>query len=136
MTPFPLAIEAEADISDALSMMHEHRIQHLPVMEQGKLVGLLWERDIRVAKGLQANLPTEGVPVGRVCNREPYVVDISERLDHVVLEMASRRVGAAIVLRKERLAGILTTTDVCRLLGETLRENAHMGYDDDDGDAA
>ncbi len=135
MTPFPYSIDGEADISEALAMMHEHRIQHLPVMEHGKLVGLLWDRDIRVAKGLQANLPTEGVPVGKVCNRQPFVVDITERLDHVVLQMAERRAGAAIVLRGEKLAGILTTTDVCRLLGETLREQARMGYSDD-GDAA
>lgn len=113
-------------------MMEEHRIQHLPVMEGEKLVGLVWHRDVRVAQELE--MQSEGVRVGRVCNTSPYIVELSERLDLVVLEMAHRRVGAALVTRQGRLAGILTTTDVCRLLGETLRERA--GVPDDDGDVA
>lgn len=134
MTAFPYSIPASADISEARRMMNEHQIQHLPVMEEGELVGLLWDRDIRVAKELEDFLPTEGVSVGRVCNREPYVVDLGDRLDQVALEMASRRAGAAVVVRQGKLAGILTTTDVCRLLGETLRAEVHLP--DDGGDAA
>jgi acetoin utilization protein AcuB len=134
MTPFPYSIDPDADISDARAMMAEHEIHHLPVMHKGKLVGLLWERDIRVARALEANLPHEGVAVGTVCNREPYVADIAERLDVVADEISRRHVAAAIVMRGDKLAGILTTTDICRLLGEALREHAHVP--DDGGDAA
>ena len=129
MTPFPFSIPARADVSEARAMMLEQEIQHLPVMDRGTLVGLLWERDIRVAGELQS----DGIPVGRVCNRSPYIVDLADRLDHVVAEMANRRVAAALVLRQGKLAGILTTTDVCRLLVETLRADHHVP---DDGDAA
>lgn len=135
MTPFPYSIEVGADISEALAMMREHDIQHLPVVDaEGKLVGLLWDRDIRVARELEDHLPTRGIEVGRVCNRFPYVVDMEERLDNVVLEMAERRVGAAVVTRHDKLAGILTTTDVARILGEQLRADAHVP--EDGGDAA
>ncbi len=130
MTPFPYSIEAGADISKATAMMQEHQIQHLPVMDDGRLAGLLWHRDVRVAQELE--MQSEGVNVGRVCNPTPYIVELSERLDLVVLEMARRRAGAALVTRQGRLAGILTTTDVCRLLGKTLREGANMPDDDDD----
>ena len=136
MTPFPYHVEADADISVARSMMEEHDIQHLPVIEDGRLVGLLWDRDIRVARELGAHLPPRGIAVGQLCNRDPYVVDIGDRLDRVAVEMAERRVGAAVVLRNEKLAGILTTTDVCRLLGELLRAQAHVPDPDGDGDAA
>lgn len=134
MTPFPYSIDADADIADARAMMVEHEIHHLPVMHGGKLVGLLWDRDIRVARALESNLPREGVAVGTVYNREPYVTDIGDRLDRVASEIARRRVAAAIVMRGDKLAGILTTTDICRLLAETLREHAHVT--DDGGDAA
>lgn len=143
MTPFPYSVEAGVDLGVAVAMMKEHDVQHLPVMEDGRLVGLLWDRDIRVARSLEAAVPTDptvaanarvGVVVGRVCNREPYVVEMSERLDLVAFEMARRRVGAAVILRGDKLAGILTTTDVCRLLGETLRAQFHVP--EDGGDAA
>jgi acetoin utilization protein AcuB len=136
MTPFPYSIGSDADIAEARAMMAEHEIHHLPVMHAGKLVGLLWDRDIRVARALETDLPREGVEVGTVCNREPYVVDIGERLDRVADEIAHRRVAAAIVMRGDKLAGILTTTDICRLLAETLRAHAHVSGDDGDGDAA
>ena len=139
MTPFPYSIEEGADISEALAMMHEHDIQHLPVVDsEGKLAGLLWDRDIRVARELEDRLPIRGIEVGRVCNRSPYVVDMEDRLDNVVLEMADRRVAAAVITRNnDQLAGILTTTDVARLLGEQLRADAHVPNDGNDGgDAA
>lgn len=134
MTPFPYSIPADADVGEARAMMREHDIQHLPVMDGGELVGLLWERDLNVTRALEQHLPEEGVQVGRVCNRTPYVVEMTDRLDHVVLEMAERGAGAALVVRRGKLAGILTTTDVCRLLGETLR--AQLYVPGDDGDAA
>jgi len=135
MTPFPYSIDARADLAAAQGMMDEHAIQHLPVVEDGQLVGLLWDRDIRVARSLGADLPAQGVAVVRVCNTNPLVVDADERLDRVVARMAEMKVGAAVVMRGDKLAGILTLTDVCRLLGELL--HAHYGVDaDDGGDAA
>lgn len=132
MTPFPYSVAVESDLGTARGVMEEHSIQHLPVMEGDKLVGLLWQRDIRVARGLRPYIAANEVTVGSVCNREPLVVDIAERLDIVVLKMAERRLGAAIVTREGRLAGILTTTDVCRLLGEALRVASDIPSGDDD----
>jgi CBS domain-containing protein len=134
MTPFPYSIPEDADISEANGMMDEHEIQHVPVMEGDTLLGVISERDLRVAGELQDHVPTGGIPVGRVCNREPLVVDLHDRLDRVALQMMERKVDAAIVLREDKLAGILTTTDVCRLLAESLRAEYHVP--DDDGDAA
>jgi acetoin utilization protein AcuB len=126
-----------ADVEEARAMMADHEIQHLPVMQDGRLAGLLAETDIRVAQELRQHLPKGGkVAVGQVCNRSPYIVEMSERLDHVALQMAERHVGAAVVVRQGKLAGILTTTDVCRLLAEFLRAAAHVPTNGDDGDAA
>ena len=132
MTPFPYSIAADARIHDAVEMMKEHGIHHLPVMRGHDLIGLLWHRDVRMAQQLAAANDT--LTVEDLCSGEPYIVELSERLDLVVLEMANRRSGAAMVTRHGKLAGILTTTDVCRLLGETLRDGIEPP--DDDGDVA
>ncbi len=132
MTPFPYSIAADAKVSDAVEMMKKHGINHLPVMQGQDLIGLLWHRDIRVA--LQLDSESESLRVEQLCSDKPYIIELSERLDHVVIEMANRRSGAAMVTRQGKLAGILTTTDVCRLLGETLRDG--LVPPDDDGDVA
>jgi CBS domain-containing protein len=49
---------------------------------------------------------------------EPYIVTFETPLDKVAVEMAKRHIGAAIVLHHEKLAGILSTTDICRILAE------------------
>lgn len=132
MTPFPYSIASDASVPVAVEMMTTHGINHLPVMRGTELIGLLWNRDVGVAQRLSAANHT--LTVEQLCSPEPYIVELSERLDLVVLQMAERRAGAAMVTRQGKLAGILTTTDVCRLLGETLRDGAELP--DDDGDVA
>lgn len=135
MTPFPHSIELSATVGDAAQMMVEHEIHHLPVTRDSKLVGIVSERDVRLATGMSTS-GESSVPLETVCQMDPYVVDLDERLDNVVMEMERRGIGSALVTRKEVLAGILTTRDVCRLLGETLRKLYGPAADPDGDDAA
>ncbi len=132
MTPFPHSIEIGETIGNAKQMMEEHGIRHLPVTQDHKLIGVLSDRDVRVAWRVGANSPeSTDLPVATVCSRSPYVVDMSAPLDDVVQEMADRALGCALVVRQDKLAGILTTTDVCRYLAGALRELAPGPGDDD-----
>jgi acetoin utilization protein AcuB len=135
MTPFPYSITPSATLDVAVTLMGQHDIRQLPVCEGRKVVGLLAERDARVALSVRP----DGAPpltVGDICTREPLIVDLEQHLDEVAAEMAHRRLGCAIVMRGDKLSGILTTTDVCRLLASTLREASGDGDDDDDHDEA
>lgn len=132
MTPFPYAIEPSASLTDAEAMMQTHDIRHLPVCENHAVVGILADRELRAGLAWKAKGSVEP-QVGDICFREPLLVDLDERLDVVASQMAERRVNSAIVMRGDKLAGILTTTDVCRLLAEFLRE---LGGSDDDDDVA
>ena len=49
MTPFPTSIDIADSLQAALAMMQEHEIRHLPVTEQGQLVSVITDRDIRLA---------------------------------------------------------------------------------------
>ena len=66
-----------------------------------------------------------------ICTPDPLLVDLEQSLDVVAAQMAERRVGSAIVMRGDKLAGILTTTDVCQLLTSVLRNG-----DTEDDDVA
>lgn len=131
MTPFPHSIAPSASLDEAQSMMATHDIRHLPVCDNHQVVGVLSERELRAGLALRdAGTAPIQVKVDDVCLKEPLLVDLDARLDVVATEMAIRRIGSAIVMRGDKLAGILTTTDVCRLLAEYLRDLA--GPEDDD----
>ena len=122
MTPFPHSIESDRSLSEAKAMMHVSEIRHLPVVEQGRVVGLLSDRDIKLTLSVcKDESAAEEITVGQACSLDVYVVDVDERLDAVVMEMAERKIGSALVTRKGKLVGIFTTTDACLKLAELLK---------------
>jgi CBS domain-containing protein len=119
MSPFPYSIEPSATLREAREMMVEHDIHHLPVTRGDEIVGLISDGDVFVAGNLAPGGAAETL-VEAVYSREPFVVDMHSLLGKVVTEMGTRRIGCAMVTRQGKLAGILTHTDVCRVLGEVL----------------
>ncbi len=113
MTPFPHWVEIDAPLDRARQLMAEKGFKHLPVMEQGKLVGVLTERQLPPAPG----------PPGTVRDvfvRETYVVGLSEPLDKVLEHMAEHHLESALVMKDGKLAGIFTTSDACRSFARLL----------------
>lgn len=118
MTPFPYSVAADAPVTEATKMMDEHDFHHLPVTDGGQLVGVVSQRDILFAEALGK----EGLKVRDLQSRDPYVVDLKTTLLlEVVSTMAERNLDAALVTRQDKLVGILTTTDLARILAEVLR---------------
>ena len=113
MTPFPYFAEASTPVEAIERLMAEHAIRHVPVVRNGRVVGIVSDRD-----------PGVVVP-------DPYVVEIHTPIDEVVLTMSQRRAGPAIVVKKGKLAGILSVSDVCRVLVGVLRERFPASGGDD-----
>jgi len=132
MTPFPHCIDNDEPLSAARAMMDEHGIRHLPVMQDGRLGGVLTDRDLRLAAA-PALAPTRPDPlrVHEVTPHDAYVVELNEPLDVVVLHMARHRIDCALVVKHGRLVGIFTMTDACRGLGGLLRSLFPRGAGDD-----
>jgi acetoin utilization protein AcuB len=121
MTALPRSIGIDARVLEARELMTEHDIRHLPVTEDGRLVGVVTQRDIALVLDPELDLPFhEELRVRTVCLLDAYVVEPETPLDAVVAEMARRRIGSALVARSERLLGIFTATDACRLFAEAL----------------
>lgn len=132
MTPFPCSIEIDRPIAEARKMMRENDIRHLPVMHQGELVGIVSDRDIKLALDPGLGLPgEEKLTVRNVCVRDAYKVQAGEPLDKVLMEMARRHIGSALVVRHERLVGIFTVTDACRHFARFLRQLFPRGGGED-----
>jgi len=118
MTAMPHTINAKLAVQEALDMMRTHRIRHLPVQHSGKLVGIVTDRDVKLATGFSD--PSQ-FKVEDVMTPEPYTVAPKAALDRVVFEMAEHKYGCAVVLQENgKVVGIFTATDGLRVLGEVL----------------
>ena len=121
MTPFPETIEAAAPLEEAKQRMYAKNIRHLPVTEDDRLVGVLSDRDVKLAIAVHRRKSAElDLTVADACHFEAYTVDCGDRVNEVVEHMAKHRMGSALVTRNGKLVGIFTTTDVCRLCSEVL----------------
>lgn len=124
MTPFPHHVDAHEDLWTARALMQQHEIRHLPVMRDGKLAGIVTSRDVEVAIGVAGEGVKEvRIPVWSVCERDPYVVELDAAIADVANTMADRHIGSALVTRKGKLAGIITTVDICRAFAELTRKH-------------
>jgi acetoin utilization protein AcuB len=118
MTPSPHTIGRDLPIQVAKEMMRKHRIRHLPVQDGGHLVGVLSDRDLRIAESFRG--PGE-LTVEEVMTSDPYAVDGEANLGEVVTQMAEHRYGCAIIRSKDgHVVGIFTDTDALRVLAKTL----------------
>jgi len=123
MTPFPWVISMEDSLATAKALMKGHAIRHLPVTtNKGRAIGVVSHRDIYVAESVCFDeAEQESLTVADAAVRNAYIVNTHERLDRVLIEMASRHIGSAIVVKDDKVAGIFTVTDACRHFGEFLR---------------
>ena len=122
MTPFPHTVDVDVPLAEAEAMLVRGGFHHLPVLDGHLIVGVLTPHDVVLAHQVRdEGNPDKPISLRAAVERvEPLVVDIHDRLEAVVLTMAARRATHALVTRQGRLAGILTTTDVCRVLAALL----------------
>ena len=121
MTLQPQTIEGKENVETARKMMSKFGIRHLPVTTDGIVAGLLSEREVNLAVGIESIDPKQLLVID-VCSERPYIVDPLVPLREVVGTMAKEHYGSAIVMENARLTGIFTTVDACRALHDLLEE--------------
>jgi acetoin utilization protein AcuB len=115
MTPTVHSIRSGAAVAEARSVMRQHAIRHLPVLDGGRLVGMVSERDLAIVAGIRG-VNAEALPVEEAMSQDVLAVTPEEPLATVAARMAERRAGSAVIARGERVLGIFTTTDALRAL--------------------
>lgn len=132
LTPFPHSVDIDAPIHEAHAFMRKFNIRHLPVTENNKLAGIITDRDIKLILGPEFDFPTEAeLTVRDAYIDDAYVVDVSMPLDQVLLTMAEKHIGSALVTKHDKLVGIFTSNDACRHFAQFIRERLRtLGGDD------
>lgn len=120
MTTNVQTIGDEQTMSVAHRLMRENHIRHLPVLHQGKLVGILTDRDLNLIETL-SDVDPKLVAVSEAMTPDPYVVGPDTLLDEVVSTMATKKYGSAVVCDNGTVVGIFTTVDACASFAELLQ---------------
>ena len=132
MTGKLVTLSPEASVAEALTLCRERRIRHIPILEEGHLVGVVTDRDLRDAS------PALGDPeraralqklrVKDVMTREVITADPEDSIENVAQQMYEHKIqslpvvteGPVVdegsVVAEEELLGIVTSSDVMRAL--------------------
>lgn len=115
MSLAPVVVGSGRTLAEAHRLMRERNIRHLPVVDGGRLVGVVSQRDLYLLETLKGVDPgTE--TVGEAMAPEPYAVPPDAPLDEVAAEMADRKYGSAVVVDRGSVIGLFTTVDALRAL--------------------
>lgn len=132
MTPNPMTVSPQATIAEAWDLMRELEIRHMPVVEDGALVGMLSDRDlarldftrILAIEGVAALQRELGAAVADVMSSDVIVVEPETELDDVLDLLVEHKIGALPVVEPDtrEIVGILSYIDVLRGLRDMLEE--------------
>jgi acetoin utilization protein AcuB len=122
MSPNPIVVSPETPIMEAQKIMREHRIRRLPVVQKGKLVGIVTYRDLIEASPSDAttlsihelNYLLSKLTVKDVMAKDVVTVSPNDTAEHAVLLGVEKGVGALPVVHKGKLVGIATEADIVR----------------------
>lgn len=118
MTEMPHTIGFDASPEKAREMMSQYQCHHLPVLQGGKLVGILSDSD------LQSVHETSTSPrIEEIMTEDPVTVDPSQDVFQVAMLMHEKKIGSVIIAATPYSPwGIFTATDALAYLGSKPKE--------------
>ena len=132
MTQNLLTLSPKASVAEALTLCRERRIRHIPILEEGRLVGIVSDRDLRDASPAlgdpERTRTLQEIRVGDVMTREVITADPQDSIENAAQEMYELKIESLLVVAErpaaderraaadEELLGIITSSDVMRAL--------------------
>lgn len=122
MTPEVVTLGPDASAGRALGLCRENNIRHLPIVDGGRLVGLVSDRDLRDVSPPRDTADQENtlswLRVRDMMTTELVTIHPLDTIDRATREVHDRRVGCLPVVADGELVGIVTSSDLVRILAE------------------
>src|SRR5574341_437096 len=129
MTRNPITIEADTPFLEARLILKEKRIRHLPVVDRGKLIGVVTDRDVKEAAPsgattldvFEMNYLLLKMKVRDLIKQEPVTIKPTNSVEKAALLMHDHRIGCLPVVDEAgKLVGLITETDLLEVMVEIL----------------
>lgn len=111
MTKDPVTVAPDTSLAEAQAKMRAGGFRFVPVVDEGYLVGVISDRDVRPYTGQLAD-----IEVGSVMTREAVTVTPRASIREVARLLVECDVGGFPVVEGRKLVGVITTTDVLKAL--------------------
>jgi acetoin utilization protein AcuB len=120
MTTNPFTISADQTIPDAHEIMAENGVKRLPVMKNGKLVGVVSKEDIVQASPSKATTFSMGeityllskTKISQIMNKNPITISSNALLEEAAILMRDNNVSFLPVVDDDKLVGIITEGNI------------------------
>lgn len=124
MTETLITITPQTTLPEMQRIMFEHKIRRLPVVNSDKLVGIVTLGDIREAKPSDAttlsiyelNYLMDRLTAKDFMTPNPITIPLDATIGEAARLMVEHKIGGLPVVNHGKLVGIITETDLCRLL--------------------
>ena len=132
MTREPVTVDPKATVAEVWDLMRELEIRHVPVVDQGVLVGMVSDRDLAhfdigrvlVADGAEALRFELGMPVVKIMSSDVVSVTPDAAVTEIIDLLIEHKVGAVPVVRAgtREVVGIVSYVDVLRAVQELFED--------------
>lgn len=131
MTANPLSVTSDTPIMEAMHLLRERGFRRLPVVDDGLLVGIVTDRDLKSASASRAstlsvhelNYLLSKLVVEQVMKRPVLTVGPDAPIEKAATLMAEHKVSGLPVVRGDDLLGVITITDILHAFVEILKLN-------------
>jgi len=128
MTKNPITIDSETLVIDAQKIMKEKNIRRLPIVDKGKLVGIVTKHDLLEASPSPAtsltihelNYLLARMKVKEVMKKNPMTLDPDTPFEEALRIGQDKKIGSFPVMEQGKLVGIVTESDSVRFLTRAL----------------
>jgi acetoin utilization protein AcuB len=125
MNPDVITVDADDSMLDATKILKEHNIRHLPVLEKGKLVGIITDRDLKRASPSDATALeahellylVANIKVREIMTRNPITVPYNFTIEEAAQILLEAKIsGMPVIDKNGDVIGTITQTDLFKVL--------------------
>lgn len=124
MTPNPVTVSPETTVPEAHKLMTDRRIRRLPVVKDGRLVGIVTRGDVRGAQPSEAsslsifelNYLLTKLTLDRIMTRDPVTIRPDETVYDAARLMLQKKIAGLPVVEQGRVVGVITESDIFRMI--------------------